>query len=170
MINHIKTIHVKPFKCGECDFTDSSKENVLKHIQNTHSTVPLPQPKKQFKCSECDYSNIINDYVIKHMKTAHPKQYKCAECEFMSADEETVIKHLKEVHAEKNAENNVFASELQGMTYIYKYQVNFKLCPMTTEFLVHVFHYSIIISTKNQVFISIIWEWDLNLGRKVFEI
>ena len=121
MINHIKTIHVKPFKCGECDFTDSSKENVLKHIQNTHSTVPLPQPKKQFKCSECDYSNIINDYVIKHMKTAHPKQYKCAECEFMSADEETVIKHLKEVHAEKNAEKNITASELQGMTYIYKY-------------------------------------------------
>ena len=90
----------------------------MKHIQNTHSIVPLAQPKKQFKCSECDYSNIINDYVIKHMKTAHPKQYKCAECEFISTDEETVIKHLKEVHEEKNPENNITASELQGMSYI----------------------------------------------------
>ena len=39
-----------------------------------------------------------------------------------------------------------------------------------TESLVHVFHYSTIISTKHKAFIStsqiFIWVWDLNLGRK----
>ena len=46
------------------------------------------------------------------------------------------------------------------------YQHPFWYC----EFLVHVFHYSIIISTKKEDFIStsqiFIWDWDLNLGRK----
>ena len=39
-----------------------------------------------------------------------------------------------------------------------------------SESLVHVFHYSTIISTKKQAFIStsqiFIWDWHLNLGRK----
>ena len=39
---------------------------------------------------------------------------------------------------------------------------------------VHVFHYSTIISTKNQAFIStlqiFIWDWDLNLGPKALVI
>ena len=57
-----------------------------------------------------------------------------------------------------------------GAFGVFSDKLSASILVQCSESLVHVFHYSTIISTKNKVFIStskiFIWDWDLNLGCK----
>ena len=64
---HKRTTHnLKPVQCPMCDFSNSSEDEVSKHIEHNHPDKNA-NPSQQFKCIECRYETNSTNKLKNHM-------------------------------------------------------------------------------------------------------
>jgi hypothetical protein len=62
---HIKTVHDKVHKCGQCKYVTSSKDNLEMHCKNAH------EKRLSLKCSQCNFATKYESSMKGHMTIRH---------------------------------------------------------------------------------------------------
>ena len=64
LVAHTDENGKKSWFCVECEYTQKSKKDVVKHIERRHLTLTI-------KCNICDYSVKSRNDLRTHMRTFH---------------------------------------------------------------------------------------------------
>ncbi|XP_075976116.1 uncharacterized protein LOC142976569 [Anticarsia gemmatalis] len=124
---HIAEVHdkVKQFKCSQCDYTSTRKEQLKMHMRSHTGDKPyacdvceyrsgdhnaLRRHKKQhskenvYKCKHCPYKTIQSTVFATHMITKHPSVntdiHRCTYCPFKTVNKDKYMLHLT-THSDK---------------------------------------------------------------------
>lgn len=77
---HEKCHSIKTFNCKRCDAQFSSKNDMNKHVSESH-----PNELKNHLCSECGITFTRNDYLLIHMRKHRGEtRYHCNHCLFLT--------------------------------------------------------------------------------------
>ena len=79
----------KPYKCSECSYSTSVKQNLVHH-QMIHTG------QNPYKCSECSYSSSQKTNLLNHQIThTGDKPYKCSECSYRTGWKSNLVRHQR---------------------------------------------------------------------------
>ena len=94
----------KHYKCDQCGYSTSKKNNLTKHLF-TH------EEEKPYKCEQCDYSAAQKIQLTRH-KWIHSgeKPYKCDQCSFCAAFKFVLTRH-KRSHSAPERRNHSSATK-----------------------------------------------------------
>ena len=102
---HIQTVHgdADKYKCDECGFTSSRKDNLSFHILTVHEQNP-----EQFHCTHCDYVTSTKQNLSRHIQSVHNKaRFQCSHCEFVCTRKDSLKRHMKIKHGSQSSHKQV---------------------------------------------------------------
>ena len=98
----------KKFKCEQCPFSTSYKQNLMVHVERLHTkNTPKKPLDKNFKCENCQFSTAYKQNLKVHVAkcltenrqmNASDKMFKCEHCPFSTAYKHNLKKHVANVH------------------------------------------------------------------------
>lgn len=90
---HITTVHEKSraFNCDRCDFSCSRKDNLQKHISETHK-------KPRYSCGLCNFSTARRSTLVDHVSRIHEHPFKCRQCGQVYERDIELQAHIRSKH------------------------------------------------------------------------
>ena len=73
--------------CQLCDFTTSSRKEMIDHIASNHREVEVAGLSAQHDCKSCDFRGTSRRQLKKHKRQTHPSMLQmkpCRQCDFIS--------------------------------------------------------------------------------------
>ena len=114
-------------KCIVCDEKETSKEELIKHIDKNHLAA-----KECHKCAQCNHESKDSTALEVHMKKAHSKDTSYVTCQNgskINANVESVnAPHVDKVRECQNQETCVFKSQRRYYYYHKVFNVLGQVC------------------------------------------
>jgi len=82
----------KSYKCQQCDYQPTRKDNLVRHVQSKHEGLKYP-------CQQCDYQATQIGHLQLHIKSKHEGiKYPCQQCDYQATQIGNLQRHIKSKH------------------------------------------------------------------------
>ena len=80
------------FSCIQCNYSNRTKQQVMRHIKSVHQGV-------QYSCSVCEYKARWPSDLRAHTKSKHEgKKYSCTRCDYQATYPQILKQHEASIH------------------------------------------------------------------------